>query len=158
MVVISIIGILAVIAVPSYRGHVIETHINNALTTASSAQTAVLRTYSQTGQLPCCGACTSRQPCRTNSPISTNNPSPQVERVFYWTPVGGVNAEKQGAIIIVLKNLGSNIPTSRIALSIDPNSLQSGVPIWQCGVLSDSSQLMPYMPSRCQQTFNITIE
>ena len=84
MVVIAIIGVLAGIAIPSYRTHAIKAKVSEAFNVADPCQIQIEQFYFKNGRLPATSEMTGIgfNACNTDpsTPVSR-----YVSRIFYWS-------------------------------------------------------------------------
>ncbi|MDB6097183.1 MAG: pilA [Francisellaceae bacterium] len=129
MIVIAIIGVLAAIAVPSYRNYVIKARVTELMGLARGAQTQVVEAYTTNGL-------TSSSLASTFNFTNIANPS---------NMANSVNVATGGVITVVGNNMALGLPSgSTITLTFTPTFSGNSI-TWLC----DSSN-PTYSPSTCQ--------
>src|SRR3569833_2387065 len=97
MIVVAIIGILAAIAIPAYQDYTISARVNEGLSLADSAKTAVAETFQSNPTLPLATGWT------------PPNPTTNVTSVALYAATGDITvtytAASGGGTIIVKPNL-----------------------------------------------------
>jgi prepilin-type N-terminal cleavage/methylation domain-containing protein len=104
MVGIAIIGVLAGIAIPSYRTHTIKARVSEAFSVADPCQIQIEQFYFKNGSLPTTAQITGIgfNSCNTDPSILV---SPYVSNVFYWS--GSVTGRNVAQIQITLSTNSS---------------------------------------------------
>jgi prepilin-type N-terminal cleavage/methylation domain-containing protein len=117
MLVVSIIGILASIAMPAFKTYVTRAKIVEGLTLADPAQKAVAAYYDRWGRLP------------ANNAAATLA-APNAYRGRY---VDGIEV-KEGVITIAFKDLTEELSSASLTMRPALNSLNPTGPLmWSCG-------------------------
>jgi type IV pilus assembly protein PilA len=130
MVVIAIIGILATIAIPSYKLYLAKSRVAEAINITSMLKIKIMDYYNQNGSLP------------NESFGDVSNPSPYIN-VLHWS-IG------RPAIEVWLQNIPYITSTAPI-LWLSP-SIQNGAISWTCQSHSDPYYQLPckILPGTCQ--------
>lgn len=137
MIVIAIIGILASIAVPSYRTYIKKARMSEVIGLLSSYKHEVEEPYMTTGQFP-----------------STVHGCLQGQIVFYSNEIGSFHWNTDGKRGWIQFLLVPDLGGGRIQLQAVPNP--DGGLSWYCGFWDSSStfagETIKYAPASCQRT------
>ncbi|MDB6097184.1 MAG: prepilin-type cleavage/methylation protein [Francisellaceae bacterium] len=128
MIVIAIIGVLAAIAVPSYRNYVIKARVSELMGLARVAQTQVVEAYTTNGL-------TSSSAATAFNFTNMANPS---------NMANSVNVGAGGVVTVVGNNTALGLPSGTITLTFTPTFSGNAI-TWAC-----SSGASNYAPATCQ--------
>jgi prepilin-type N-terminal cleavage/methylation domain-containing protein len=143
MIVITIIGILSSIAIPSYKNHVIKTRITEAITVAESWKSKLQLYYDANGSFP--------SGCPAGGDFAdVNNPSPYVYMLRLCSGVGGDHRIRIEGWIASNVGSGLNSAGANIMIWLFP-TVQNDTVVWQCGTHIDSPIYCKFLPSTCNQ-------
>lgn len=142
MIVVAVIGILASIAMPTYRDYTARTKVTEALVQLTNCRNIVQEVYLSGGALPTIG----------NWGCEAENPSAFVERI---TTTG------EGIVLVTLGGQVGDLRLSQKDISMAPlnasnavmSDLDSGTAVrrWRCGSTLDGTDLNPnFLPSSCR--------
>lgn len=145
MLVVTIIGILSVVATPFFKEYLIRTKVANAIAIGANMQQAVIDYYNLHGSLPpdCPGS---------GDFADVTDPSTTVS-IIRWCNGDGYPPVYY-RVEIWLKSIDSTVNNRSIFLTVDANALSNGLNVirWICGTHYDGSTQLPcsVLPSSCQ--------
>ena len=136
MIVIAIVGILATVAVPSYRSYVQQATVSKAFSLMQGAKTAVAEEYMLTGSLP----------ANNTEYFADASADAEIERVYWFT-----NASNAQVVAIFGPGTGS-LDGKRLWLKLDTSN--PAMLVWTCTNYHDGagSAALPEdaLPSECR--------
>jgi type IV pilus assembly protein PilA len=118
MIVISIIGVLAAIAIPQYQDYVIRSKVTEGLSMAGQAEIAVAEKFQSLGHMP----------IGNNSSFDLPSSSSMSGKYVQSIAVTGGS----GKITITYGNLGSGLATG-LFLTLTPGTSPEAAIAWACG-------------------------
>jgi type IV pilus assembly protein PilA len=131
MIVVGIVGILAAVAIPSYREYVIRSRITEGLSLASSAKTAVSEFTQTTGALPTATDITNNR--LGTAPTATTNVSSLV--------IGA------SGLITINYTVAAGSAVINLTPTLDANTKQI---TWVCAPASATATYVKYLPASCR--------
>ncbi|MDB6096419.1 MAG: Fimbrial protein pilin [Francisellaceae bacterium] len=149
MIVIAIIGILAAIAIPNYKGYVMRSKLTEGLNDSRIMRTQIEEYFNVTGGLPCCGANVGTP---TGGPADWYNPSP-VLGMLRWNGVTGTSGAGTKGNIEMWVNTTLipntvNYPIFLLQAKVVNNQLT-----WQCALNLPYDDIPhQYLPNSCLNT------
>lgn len=155
MIVVAIIGILATVALPSYRTYVVKSQITEAITLFGPAKAEVEEFYNIKGRLPSVDEITSLGTIKEGSLNATQLNNGIVKEIFMYDTDGTKNIRFEAILeadIFPSGSLKSNEPIIQIWPTINSTS---GTLVWECGTSAAaevSGKGIParFLPSSCQ--------
>lgn len=132
MMVVAIVGLLAAIALPAYKGYTVRAKMSEVILAASACKTIRTEIDQLGAPLPTAG----------NWGCEATNPSKYVS---------GVTTDDSGRIVVTTRNFNDpDIDGKTIRLLLNHNA--QGVVSWSCGPrASDPNHLSPkYLPATCR--------
>ena len=140
MIVVSIIGILAAIAIPAYQNYTIRAQVSEGLSLADGAKTAMAEFYTNRGYFP---------PANTSAGLATNTSITG----NYVSSLDVTNGGTAGIITITYGNKANTAITASGAnhLTLSAITTGGGSISWTCGSATHGTTVLPkYLPSSCQ--------
>lgn len=158
MVVVAVIGILAVIAIPSYRDYTIRSRISEALVMFNPVKAEVEEFYNTKGRLPNANEVKVVGKLGADNNLASSTVTKVntgiVESIFVYDRDGGVNVRFEAIINPNIFPTGSLTSTTPIVQIWPTINSTSGTLIWTCGTSpsgSSGSKHIPFrfLPSSC---------
>lgn len=149
MVVVAVIGILATVAIPSYRDYTIKSQITEAINHLNTYKTAVEEYYNIHGKMPPEGNIGIGNYSQGSSMTVTSHPTISKQHSYR-------HSDTDFRLVVVLKteifpsNISSTITEPLVTLRTTVNS--NGSIEWLCGTSIGENRKIPYkyLPSSCR--------
>ena len=132
MIVVTIIGILAAMAVPMYLDYAVRSQIADGLNLAGGAKSAVAEFFQDRGEMP------------TDNTQAGLSPSGQIQGKY----VASVAVGNQDGVITITYGNDANVAISGESVTLTADTSQAGSVQWICdsgGVIEDK-----HLPSACR--------
>lgn len=132
MIVVTIIGILAAMAVPMYLDYAVRSQIADGLNLAGGAKSAVTEFFQDRGAMP------------TDNTQAGLSPSGQIQGKY----VASVAVGNQDGVITITYGNEANVAISGESITLTADTSQAGSVQWICdsgGVIEDK-----HLPSACR--------
>ncbi|MFN2643913.1 MAG: pilin [Burkholderiales bacterium] len=142
MIVVTIIGVLAAVAIPSYQNYALRAKVSEAILALSTCRGAVSEVY---------------QGASTSAPGANNWGCESGVGTSKY--VGAISTSDNGTIVVTLRNVG---PADGNTLTLTPlvsggaaadatTDIGRGLYGWRCGVAADGTTLnRKYLPGSCR--------
>ncbi len=142
MMVVAILGVLAAVAMPTFRDYATRAKVTEGMVLLSNCRNQIQEAYTSGGNLPGLGnwGCESTNPSRFVAGIEVSDVG--VVRLTLGNQVGDLRLAQHYITLAPLNSAGS---------VMSDNDLGSPVRRWRCGATSDGTDLkQQFLPNSCR--------